>query len=173
MDTELDSTLSEQEAPADPVQPDQEDAKADPQDVDYKKRYADLKKDYDKIVTERKEVKPVVEDTEVDWKIENASRLKLVKDEYNRHLAEMQADGAKLTPALRERALKLAELDKGILKSSSSEADRQAANSSPAASTLRNTSPSVEVTEHDKRFNIDAKRKKELQEKYPDLLEEV
>lgn len=164
MDTELDSTLSEQEAPADPVQPDQEDAKADPQDVDYKKRYADLKKDYDKIVTERKEVKPVVEDTEVDWKIENASRLKLVKPEFQSYLA-------KGIP--RDEALKLAELDKGILKSSSSEADRQAANSSPAASTLRNTSPSVEVTEHDKRFNIDAKRKKELQEKYPDLLEEV
>lgn len=174
MDTELDSTQTEQEATADPVQDTETDAvQADPSDVDYKARYAALKTDYDKIVKERKTAPaPKVSDDEVDWKIENAGRMKLVKDEYLKNLAELTEAGAKPTNAIREKALQLAEIEKGVSKSSSSssEGERQAANSGPAASVQRSTSAPVNVTEHDRRFGITEKRKKELQEKYPDLL---
>lgn len=167
MDTEQDSTQNEQEAPADPVQPADEDAKADPQEVDYKERYAALKTDYDKIVKERKDAKPETPaeaptENEIDWKIENADRIKLVKPELQTYLA-------KGIP--RDEALRLAELDKGVTKSSP-DAGRQAATSGTASFVQRSTTPEVALTEHDRRFGLTAQRKKELQQKYPDLLEE-
>lgn len=58
---------------------------------------------------------PISED-ELDWKLANNSRVNLVKDTYQKHLDELQELGAKLSPALKSKALQLAEDEEGINK---------------------------------------------------------
>jgi hypothetical protein len=84
---------------------------------------------------------------------------------------ELQTYLAKGIP--KDEALRLAELDKGITKSSSSDVERQAATSSAPSYVQRATAPKVTLTEHDERFGITADRKAELLKKYPDLADEL
>lgn len=56
-----------------------------------------------------------------DWRIDNKDRIALVKDQFEKELSELQADGAKLTLALREKALRLAEATSGVKKADPSE----------------------------------------------------
>lgn len=89
------------------------------------------------------------EESYTDWRIDNRERIKTVKDKYEEHLTDLQVAGAILTTTLREKALKLAELDTGISgkKSYASEEERQAAMSSPTATINRATKKDdVEVT---------------------------
>lgn len=111
-------------------------------------------------------------DSELDWKIDNNSRVKLVKDEYASELAILKSAGAKETNEIRTIALERAEQKKGII-ADTSDIERQAAMSSAPGTISRMKSNPVELTEYDKRFGITAERKRELQEKYPGLKEDV
>lgn len=51
-----------------------------------------------------------------DWRIDNKERISVVKDEYEKELSELQEGGAKLTVAMREKALRLAEKTIGVQK---------------------------------------------------------
>lgn len=148
----------------------------DPPDEDWKAKYARLRKDYDTKAARLKEVEKVVTpepvkatvEDETDFKIENAGRIKLVKDDYKKHLAELQAEGAKLTPKLMEKALRLAESDKGI-SASQSEVLRQASTASAPSVVNREVSSldDVQLTESDVRLNV----KPETKQKWKHLVE--
>lgn len=122
-------------------------------------------------VTEKKP-EPKEEDSELDWKIENSSRMKLVKDEYASELAILKSAGAKETSTIRSIALERAEQKKGITVDTSDN-ERQAAMSGAPGTISRMKSNPVPLTEHDRRFGLTAERKQALQEKYPELKEEV
>lgn len=49
-----------------------------------------------------------------DWRIDNKDRIALVKDDYEKELEELQASGAKINIAMREKALRLAEKNVGV-----------------------------------------------------------
>lgn len=140
----------------------------DPPDKDWKAEYARLRKDYDAKASRLKDIektvksdeptKVVVED-ETDFKIENAGRIKLVKDEYKAELSDLQSSGAKLTPALMEKALRLAEQKKGI-NAASSESLRQASNASATLIVNRESvDTDITLTEEDHRFGVKAETK--------------
>ena len=165
--------------PADALapQPSTESDGSAPPEKDWKAEYARLRKDYDAkasrlneiekaVVPEPEPVKAPIED-ETDFKIENAGRIKLVKDDYKKHLADLQADGAKLTPKLMAKALLLAEAEKGI--TSNSEAQRQAASASAPSVVNRETTSldDVQITETDKAFNVSP----EIKQKWKHLVE--
>lgn len=67
--------------------------------------------------TEKQKTATPISEEDIDWKLANNSRVALVKDTYEKHLTELQELGAKLTPALKEKALRLAEDEEGIHKS--------------------------------------------------------
>ena len=67
-----------------------------------------------------KEKKETDEDY-LDWKIDNTNRIKLVKEQYETELSELQEGGAKLSNTMREKALKLAEASLGVKKADSTE----------------------------------------------------
>lgn len=115
---------------------------------------------------------PKQEDSELDWKLDNNSRIKIVKDEYQRALTELKEAGAKETNAIRTAALELAERRRGVTVDTS-DVERQAAMSSAPGISSRTNSNPVPLTEHDRRFGLTPERKKELQEKYPELTEEI
>lgn len=123
-------------------------------------------------VSDKKKDEPKAEESELDWKIDQNSRIKLVKDEYLTQLTLLKSAGAKETNDIRTIALERAELKKGITVDTS-DIERQAANSGPPGTISRMKSNPVHLTEHDRRFGLTAERKKELQEKYPDLIEEL
>lgn len=70
-------------------------------------------------VKETKKDKPSapISEEDLDWKIQNTSRVSLVKDTYQKHLDELQGLGAKLSNPLRDTALRLAEAETGVSKS--------------------------------------------------------
>ena len=109
-----------QDAPANPETTPESDSPAQPETdwkalleaekaakEDAEKRYAELRKDYDKKAHQSKKTKEEAKTPEDDtlWLIEHASELKLVKDEY----AHYTSLGYQ-----KDHALKLAKLDKGI-----------------------------------------------------------
>lgn len=187
MDTEDNLDPAAQEAKADPENADNdqtseeapdsgEEAGDAGDDATNKKRLADkdrlitkLQKENDELKKSPKKPEP---DDEIDWKIENAGRIKLVKAEYQAELDELTANGAKPTNAIRQKALELAELRKGVVKrTDASENARQAAMSSESGTIDRSKQAPARLTEHDKRLGLTAERKRELEEKYPDLKE--
>lgn len=123
-------------------------------------------------ISERKEEPAKQEDSELDWKLDHNTRIRIVKDEYQEALKELKAAGAKETNAIRTAALELAEKRKGVTVDTS-DVERQAAMSSAPGTISRLKSNPVPVTEHDRRFGLTPERKKELQDKYPELAEEV
>src|SRR3990167_5878717 len=129
-----------------------------------------LKKVSDHISDKKKDVP--AEESELDWKIDQNSRIKLVKDEYVTQLNLLKSAGAKETNEIRTIALERAEQKKGITVDTS-DIERQAATSGAPGTISRMKSNPVPLTEHDRRFGITAERKKALQEKYPDLVEEL
>jgi hypothetical protein len=91
-----------------------------------------------------------------DWRIDNRDRIRLVKDQYEKELEELQENGAKLSISLREKALKLAEATVGIKKAETTEP-------LPSGMVDRSGSKEPEMTEHDTRFGV----KPETKKKYP------
>lgn len=176
-ETEVDPDNTQaQEPKGDPEASDpQGDAGLDPKTV---KRLADKDSHISKLETELKALKnpkekPALEG-EIDWKAENLNRIKLVKEEYLKELEEFQSSGAKITDKIREKALELAEARKGVIRSTdTSDVQRQAAMGSETGVLNRSKPAPVRLTEHDKRLNLTAERKRQLEEKYPDLKEGV
>lgn len=115
---------------------------------------------------------PKAEDSELDWKIENSPRVQLVKEEYLAELTRLKNSGAKETNDIRTIALERAEHKKGI-QNDTSDHVRQAQMSAAPGTLSRTKETPVALTEHDKRFGLTAERKQKLQEKYPELKEEV
>ncbi len=159
-----------------PQTPPESDGSAPP-DKDWKAEYARLRKDYDAKAARLNEVEKAVKpeepvaqakgpEADIDFKIENAGRIKLVKDDYQKHLSDLQAAGAKLSPSLMEKALKLAESEKGI--TSKSEASRQEASASAPSVVNREASASeVTLTEADRAFGVTP----QIKEKWKHLVE--
>lgn len=124
-------------------------------------------------MSDEKKVEPVkIEESEMDWKLDHNSRVKVVKDLYQTELSELKAAGAKETNSIRTKALELAEKKAGVT-TDTSDVERQAATSSSPGITARTKSNPVPLTEHDRRFGITADRKKELEDRYPELKEEI
>ena len=138
-----------------------------PPERDWKEEYARLRKDYDVKSSRLKEFdKPVaspktIEDSDIDFKIENAGRIKLVKEDFKQELADLKAAGAKTTPAIMEKALSLAESRHGI-PTKSSDVQRQAGASSPSSVTDRSLDAETDVplTESDRAFGVTPEAKK-------------
>lgn len=157
-----DEATQTQEADVTTPQPSESDPTLEsPPDKDWKEEYARLRKDYDAKASRLKEIEKTVKpeepkqlapEDETDFKIDNSGRIKLVKEEYKAELAELQASGAKLTPALMEKALRLAEQKKGI--SVDPEAIRQQASASAPSVVNREETEEVTLTEDDQRFGV-------------------
>jgi hypothetical protein len=144
-----------------PQSSDDSQTSSDPLEKDWKEEYARLRKDYDAKASKLKQIEssvksdeptPVVED-ETDFKIENASRIKLVKDEYKKELADLQATGAKLTPSLMDKALALAELKRGVTTSPDTLRQQMSA-SAPAMVNRDADSSDISLTENDVRLGV-------------------
>ncbi|QGH72479.1 MAG: hypothetical protein [Siphoviridae sp. ctpQM7] len=144
-----------------------------PPEKDWKSEYARLRKDYDAKASRLNELEKTVKapesaktdtSSELDWKLENIGRIKLVKDDYKNELADFEASGVKLTPVIMEKALRLAEEKSGVR--SSSEANRQFAMSSPPATVNRDASSEddVTLTETDKRLGVSLETKRKHRE---------
>ena len=96
------------------------------------------------------------EDSETDyadWRIDNKSRISLVKDEYENELSELQELGAKPTLAIREKALRLAEEKVGVKTAKTSEPLP-----GPSVDRGGQREPTMTTTDHD--FNIKPETKK-------------
>ena len=166
-----------QPAEPEPTETPKEDS---PPEKDWKEEYSRLRKDYNSKSSRLKKLEEAVknedepkpEESELDWKIENSPRIKLVKDEYQAELTRLKSAGAKETNDIRLIALERAEQKKGI-HLDTSDAERQAAMSGAPGTISRGKTNPVPLTEHDRRFGLTSDRKKELQEKYPELKEEV
>lgn len=145
------------QADAQAPQPEQTTPTAEqaPPEKDWKAEYARLRKDYDAKASRLNEVEkaitpepepekvPAPQD-DIDFKIENAGRIKLVKPEYQTYLAKGYSNAD---------ALRLAELDKGIA-ASSPEALRQQASASAPGIVNRESSEEITLSETDRRFNV-------------------
>lgn len=68
----------------------------------------------EKATKSQKKAEPTLSEEDLDWKIANVDRIKLVKEAYQKELDELASTGAKLTNTLREKALKLAEAQSNI-----------------------------------------------------------
>lgn len=105
--------------------------------------------------------KPVpVSEADLDWKILNANRIALVKQQYDKELSDLEAEGVKLSNSLREKALKLAEATVGIKKPASDEP-------LPAPSVDRTSKQKVELNAYDQAFGV----KQETKEKFREYVE--
>jgi hypothetical protein len=146
----------------DEVNPDQGDSQ-----VDYEQRYAALKTDYDKLVSERKKKpeqeppkateKSVSKDGDLEWLIFNADRIKLCKSEFD----DLRKEG--LTT---QKALEYAELKKGISKSTS--ASTREASVPPSTDTItRDDDTPTELTDWDRMLGV----KPETKKKYKSFVE--
>lgn len=110
------------------------------ENADLKRDYAALKTDYDKNArkskSEKSEKAPSEEETL--WLVENADSLKMCRAEYQAYRAKGYA---------KEDSLRLAKLDKGLVKSENPEASRQAETSSPVQGEHRASTKSEAIPE--------------------------
>lgn len=108
-----------------------------------------------------KKATPISEE-ELDWKLANNPRIELVKDSYQKHLDELQGLGAKLSPALKSKALKIAEDELGVSK-----ATQDSDNSLPASTVDRGGQAPVKMTDYDRAMGV----KPETKAKYREYVE--
>ena len=94
-----------------------------------------------------------------DWRIDNANRIKNVKDEYEKELSELQESGSKLSIAIREKALQLAEKTIGV--------KTQETEPLPSATVDRSGQRQPILTDSDVQFGV----KPETKKKYAHLVE--
>lgn len=111
--------------------------------------------------TPKEEKKSPVSEEDIDWKIANINRINLVKDAYEQELADLAATGAKLTNALRDKALKLAESSSGVQKPQIASTE-----TIPAAGVDRGGSATPELSSYDRALGV----KPETVEKYRDYV---
>ena len=90
-----------------------------------------------------------------DWRIDNRSRIALVKEEYEKELEELQSNGAKLSITLRDKALKLAEATVGV--------KTKATDPLPSGMVDRGGEREPKMTDHDVLFKVNP----EIKKKYP------
>ncbi len=132
-----------------------------------KKRLADK----DRYIKELESKKPKREDTrpeeikELEWRLENKDRIKLVEEEYQQILDEGY-EGEKVTPKI---ALELAE-KKAKIDTSGTKRSRQDDISTPSI-TARNERGKGYESESDKLLGLTAEKKKKLLQKHPHLQE--
>lgn len=103
---------------------------------------------------------PPISEEDIDWKIANTARIALVKEQYEKELSELEAEGIKLTNRLREKALKLAESATGVKKPQSDEP-------LPTPSVDRSGGTQVKLSSYAQALGV----KKETVEKYRDYVE--
>lgn len=161
MATAQDATQQATDPSGDQQQVTNEDPSGDPQ-MDYKQRYAALKTDYDKLVTERKETKqdpspPKGNDGDLEWIIFNADRIKVCKQEFD----SLRKEGMKP-----EKALEYAEKIKGTSKSSSA-SSREASVPPTADTIIRDDDQAVDMSEFDRMLGV----KPETKKKYRSFVE--
>lgn len=106
-----------------------------------------------------KKKKEDISEADIDWKIANQGRISLVKDAYEQELLDLEASGAKITNAVREKALKYAESNLQI-KTVSGEP-------LPAPSIDRSGSREPVMTESDIAFGVNP----EIKKKYAAMVE--
>lgn len=103
-----------------------------------------------------KEENPPAKDRKVDpdeaysdWRIDNKDRIAVVKDEYEKELSELQENGSKLTLAIREKALRLAEKSVGVKTQEANEP-------LPSGSVDRGGQRQPALTNYDVQFGVKA-----------------
>lgn len=150
------------DAPANPDTTPEKTSKEQP-DTDWKQRYSDLRKDYDRISSDTKPEK--VEEPKKDskdpnddtlWLIDHAAELKIVKEEFSGYAKKGYS---------REDALRLAKLDKGVVETKSD--SRASVSSAPSITNRSGNDEEVFLSETDKAFGINPETKR----KYRDLVE--
>ena len=102
-----------------------------------------------------------ISEEDLDWKIANSSRVSLVKEAYDKELAEFEESGAKITNALKTKALQYAESK--VLPKASNNSD----NSLPSPSIDRGGTRSVQLTPTDIALGV----KPETVKEYRDYVE--
>jgi hypothetical protein len=160
----------EQSPPADDEATDPEQDLSDAEELQRKLAVADnevkrWKGRYEKAKEATQEPKPSLTMEELEWKLTNKDRIALVEETYNKILDE-GFEGEKVG---RKSALAIAE--KIVLKNDNTSVKRGRQDDMSGSSvTNRVSEPETELNEYERRFGITAKRKKELQKKYPEIL---
>jgi hypothetical protein len=152
-----------QEPEGEPETPEQQESEQDEPEAEdieqvraerdaYKRDYAALKKDYDEKAHDAKKPKKVAaqsaaaSEDDTLWVVENAADLKMAGAEYKAYRAKGYD---------REDALYLARRDKGLIKSKSKEAERQADTSQPVQGELRNAPKGSKIPANIKKLRPD------------------
>lgn len=110
-----------------------------------KKRIADKDAHIARLETEKREMAPkktpkpagTVSEDDALWIVENADALKMCKPEYQAYISKGYS---------RQDALRLAKLDKGLIKSDNGEAKRQVETTTPVQGEHRATKSKVKLT---------------------------
>jgi len=100
-----------------------------------------------------KKKKEETPDDYADWRIDNKERIALVKEQYEKELAELQEAGIKPTNAVREKALRLAESTVGVKKADPSEP-------LPSPTVERGGQKEIKLTETDVAMGVKPETKK-------------
>ena len=103
-----------------------------------------------------------VTEKDIDWKIENANRISLVKEAYDKELQDLEDSGVTLTNSIRDKALNYAESTTGVTKNPVSEPF-------PVAGIDRTEGSMPSLTEYDRAMNV----KPEVKEKYREYVEGI
>ncbi len=100
----------------------------------------------------KKETKESSEDYS-DWRIDNRDRINLVKDQYESEMQELQDSGMKMSIALRNKALLLAEAAIGVKKPERTQP-------LPAGSVDRSGGAAPNMTKYDVQMGVKPETKK-------------
>lgn len=100
---------------------------------------------------------------ELEWKLENKDRINLVKDEYEKIVAE----GYQGEPVSKRIALELAEKHARV-DTSGTKRDRQNDMTTPSVTT-RSANPTGYEDEMDQRLGLTIEKKRKLEERHPHL----
>ncbi len=125
--------------------------------------------DKDRLITELRREKKEKPDTrskeiqDLEWKLENKGRIELVKDEYEK----IVADGYQGEKVSKKIALELAEKQAKV-DTSGTKRDRQDDMTTPSVMT-RNIDPKGYETEMDRELGLTAEKIKKLDERHPHL----
>ncbi len=103
-----------------------------------------------------KKKKEETPDDYADWRIDNKDRLSVagVKDAYEKELQELEQNGSKVSNAIREKALKLAESTIGVKKAEPSSQPL------PSGMVDRGGSAAPTMTNYDTQFGVNPETKK-------------
>ncbi len=108
--------------------------------------------------------KPLSE-AEVDWRIDNKSRISLVKDAYEKELKDLEELGVKMTLAARSKALENAEA-RGLPRNSPN-----SDSSLPSPTVDRSATAPIKLSEFDRATAKDHKVRAETIKEYRDYVE--